>query len=87
MHLLVTGGCGFIGSNFIRHMLDTHERISNRLSFAIVVAALIVGSSLIVLSRIPPTWYEIPIVGLVGYLAAGALGFLLLLSILRHGRL
>jgi len=71
----------------LEKMLDTHERISNRLSFAIVVAALIVGSSLIVLSRIPPTWYEIPVIGLAGYLAAGALGFLLLLSIIRHGRL
>jgi len=25
MHLLVTGGCGFIGSNFIQHMLTVHE--------------------------------------------------------------
>jgi len=25
MHLLVTGGCGFIGSNFIQHMLAAHE--------------------------------------------------------------
>ena len=24
MHLLITGGCGFIGSNFIRHTLRTH---------------------------------------------------------------
>jgi dTDP-glucose 4,6-dehydratase len=31
MHLLVTGGAGFIGSNFIRHMLDTYPeyRITN----------------------------------------------------------
>ena len=27
MNLLVTGGCGFIGSNFIRYMLDKHEDI------------------------------------------------------------
>ena len=25
MHLLVTGGCGFIGSNFIQHMLGIHD--------------------------------------------------------------
>jgi len=25
MHLLVTGGCGFIGSNFIGHMLASHD--------------------------------------------------------------
>jgi dTDP-glucose 4,6-dehydratase len=24
MNILVTGGCGFIGSNFVRYMLDTH---------------------------------------------------------------
>lgn len=27
MKLLVTGGCGFIGSNFIRHMLNTHTDV------------------------------------------------------------
>ena len=24
MHILVTGGCGFIGSNFVRYMLSRH---------------------------------------------------------------
>ena len=71
----------------LEHMLDVHERISNRVSFAIVVGALIVGSSLIVQSRIPPTWHDIPVIGLVGFLAAGGFGFLLLVSIIRHGRL
>ena len=28
MRLLVTGGCGFIGSNFIRDMLTRHEGVS-----------------------------------------------------------
>lgn len=27
MHLLVTGGCGFIGSNFIQHMFATHADV------------------------------------------------------------
>ena len=28
--ILVTGGCGFIGSNFIKHMLDTYDyKITN----------------------------------------------------------
>jgi len=27
-NILVTGGCGFIGSNFIRHMLGTHPEIN-----------------------------------------------------------
>ena len=28
MKLLVTGGCGFIGSNFIMHMLESYPDIS-----------------------------------------------------------
>jgi len=71
----------------LEKLLETHERVANRLSFAIVVAALLVGSSLIVHSQIPPTWHGIPVVGLLGFVAAGLTGFLLLISILRHGRL
>jgi ubiquinone biosynthesis protein len=70
----------------LENLLATHERVANRVSFAIVVAALIVGSSLIVQSRLPPTWHDIPVIGLVGYLAAGAMGFILLAAMIRHGR-
>jgi len=65
----------------------TLDRVSNRISFAIVLAALIVGSSLIILSDIPPRWHSIPVIGLLGFLVAGIMGFWLLLSIIRHGRL
>jgi ubiquinone biosynthesis protein len=71
----------------LEKVLETHERVSNRVSFAIVVAALIVGSSMIVHSELPPTIGEIPVIGLIGFLLAGALGLLLLFSILRRGRL
>lgn len=71
----------------LENMIETNERIANRLSFAIVVGALIVGSSLIVHSRIPPTWYGIPIVGLGGYIVTGVMGMLLLVAIIRHGRM
>ena len=68
-------------------MLRTHEQISNRITFAIVLASIIMGSSLIVLSKIPPMWNDIPVIGLIGFLAAGVLGFWLLISILRHGKM
>ncbi|HDZ23582.1 MAG TPA: AarF/ABC1/UbiB kinase family protein [Desulfobacteraceae bacterium] len=67
-------------------MLSTHDRISNRLAFSIVLASLIIGSSLIVLSGIPPKWHEIPVIGLAGFLVAGVMGFWLLVSILRARR-
>jgi ubiquinone biosynthesis protein len=64
----------------------TLDRVSNRIAFAIVLAALIVGSSLIILSDIPPHWHSIPVIGLIGFLVAGLMGFWLLLSIVRTGR-
>ena len=71
----------------LESMLSTHDRISNRLAFAIVLAALIIGSSLIVLSDIPPKWHEIPVIGLAGFVIAGIMALWLLVSILRRGRM
>ena len=68
-------------------MSAAYDRASSRLAFAIVLASLVVGSALIVLSGIPPKWCEIPVIGLVGFLIAGIMGFWLLVSILRHGKM
>ncbi|WP_420208224.1 ABC1 kinase family protein [Candidatus Electronema sp. JC] len=61
-------------------------RVSNRIAYAIVLAALIIGSSLVVLSGIKPKWHDIPIIGVAGFLLAGCMGFGLLISILRQGK-
>jgi ubiquinone biosynthesis protein len=61
--------------------------VANRLAFAMIVAALIVGSALIIQGGVP-TW-RLPLVGLeiplaqMSFLVAGALGTWLLISILR----
>jgi len=68
-------------------VLKTHDQISNRIAFAIVLASLVIGSALIVLSDIPPKWREIPLIGIVGFITAGLMSFWLLVSILRHGKL
>jgi ubiquinone biosynthesis protein len=68
-------------------LLFTHDRTMNRLAFAIVLAALIIGSSLIVLSGVPPKWLDIPVIGIVGFIVAGLMGFWLLISILRRGKM
>jgi ubiquinone biosynthesis protein len=73
-----------LGVDRLREVLD---QTSNRISFAIVLAALIIGSSVIVHSNLPPHWNGIPIIGLAGFLMAGVMGFWLLLSIIRHGRI
>ena len=67
----------------LRPFFRTLESVSNRITSAIVLASLIVGSSLIVLSKVPPLWHEIPVIGLGGYLASGVMGLLLLRSVSR----
>jgi len=71
----------------LENMLATHDRISNRLSFSILIAALIIGSSLIVISDTPPLVYGISLIGILFFLAAAIMGLWLLVAILRKGKL
>ncbi len=73
--------------NGLDAMLATHDRISNRISFSIIIAALIVGSALIVISEIPPLFYGISLIGIVLFSTAAIMGIWLLVAILRKGRL
>jgi ubiquinone biosynthesis protein len=68
-------------------MLATQDQTSNRISFAIIIAALIIGSALIVISEIPPLVYGISLIGIIGYLVAAVMGFWLLVAIIKKGRL
>jgi ubiquinone biosynthesis protein len=66
-------------------MLATHDRISNRLSFSIIIAALIIGSALIVISETPPLFYGISLIGIILFLGAAILGVWLLVAIIKKG--
>jgi len=68
-------------------VLATHDQISNRISFSIIIAALIIGSALIVISGTPPFVYGISLIGIMLFLAAAIMGIWLLVAILRKGRL
>ncbi len=70
----------------LEQLYHTFDVVSNRIAFSIVVAALIIGSSLIVLSGIPPIVYNIPLIGLIGFAISGLLALWLLIAILRRGR-
>lgn len=68
-------------------ILGTYDQISNRISFSIIIAALVIGSALIVISEIPPLIYGISMIGIIGFLAAALMGIWLLVAILMSGRL
>lgn len=71
----------------LERTLSTHDQISNRISFSIIIASLIMGSALIVISEIPPLFYGISLIGIIGFTAAAVMGIWLLVAILRKGRL
>ncbi len=68
----------------LERLYKTFDVVSNRISVAILVAALIIGSSLIVLANIPPYVFEnVPIIGFIGFVISGLLALWLVIGILR----
>ncbi|MCX9081994.1 MAG: AarF/ABC1/UbiB kinase family protein [Candidatus Methanoperedens sp.] len=67
-------------------LVEELDIISNRLSFSMIIAALIVGSSLIIQTRMSPSLFGVPLLGILGFLIAGFLGLGLLISIIRSGK-
>lgn len=70
-------------SKFIAEM----DKSSNRISFSLVISALIIGSSLIVMANKGPLVYGFPVLGILGFVFAGLLGLALAIGVLRSGRL
>jgi ubiquinone biosynthesis protein len=67
------------------HIIAEVNRASNRLAIALVIAAVIIGSSLIISAEVGPLFFGYPILGLVGFGLAGFLCLGLLIFIFRSG--
>ena len=72
----------FAGLDSMRRTLN---HIFNRVVIAIIVAALLIGSSIIVHSGLPPLVSGIQVVGFTGFIIAALLGIWLVVSIIRNG--
>ncbi len=79
---------------YVRHenidrLTNELDRSSNRLAFSIVIAAIIVGSSVVVSANtnMKVLGFGVQTLGMLGYLIAGVLGAGLLWAIFRSGRL
>ena len=59
------------------------DNVSNRLSFSIILASLIIGSSMIITTGVKPLLFGYPVIGLVGYLISAILGLVVVVSIFR----
>jgi len=65
---------------------DSLSQSINRLSFALLVVAIILGSSLIVVAKVPPLVYHIPLVGIIGYGISAVLTLGLLIKLKKSSK-
>jgi len=62
------------------------DRSSNRITYGLIIAALVVASALIAFVDKGPKYLDVPILAIIGFVVAGLLGLVLISSISREGR-
>lgn len=63
------------------------SRSSNRIAFSLIIASIIIGSSLIVSNSAGPSIHGFPLLGLIGYASAGVLCVWFVILVKLSGRL
>jgi len=90
-HILDSAEKGYLNIKFEHSGLDRivseFNAASNRLSFSLIIAALIVGSSLIIQTGMEPHVWGVPLLGVIGFSISGFFGMGLVIYILRTGRI
>ena len=54
----------------IDHMVNSLQRVTKQIISAFIIVALIIGSSLFIITAIPPLWNDISVVGIFGLILA-----------------
>jgi len=70
----------------LQHFGNQLDRATSRLTMGVVIAALIIGSSIVMTVEHGPKLLGLPLFGLLGFTGAAITGIWLLISIRRSGR-
>jgi len=73
----------------LRGLSEHNETIrfaANRIALGVIIGALIVGSSLIVMTGIKPHLFGYPALGIIGFIFSALLGVYITWDIIRQGR-
>lgn len=70
----------------LENLIAGLDKLSNRIAFSVIIAAIIIGSSLIMQTDQGPHLFGFPFIGIIGYIFAGIMGLWLAIAILRSGR-
>jgi len=71
----------------LENLISALDRSTNRLSYSLILAAIIIGSSLIIQTDKGPHFMGFPVIGVLGFLISGVLGLGLVIMILRSGKM
>lgn len=71
------------GGSLEKHLLHA----SNRLAFALIIASIVVGSATVIGSHAGPHLEGVPLLGIIGFVVAGALGVAWAVIALKSGKL
>ena len=76
-----------LSSTNLKQVLRTFDKDANRLSYALIVSALLLASALLLHTHTPPVWHEVSILGILGLVISSTMGLWLLIAIARSGHL
>lgn len=72
-----------INDEDIKELTDELEESSNRMTIGIILAALVVASALLMLAKVPPLMWGLPLYAIIGLIIAGILFIVLVVSVLK----
>ena len=71
----------------LENLISQMDKVSNRIAFSLIIAALIIGSSIIMQTNKGPLFLGFPMLGIIGFIIAAIMGLWLAVAILRSGKL
>lgn len=81
----MSNGKGTINFKILRldDIIDQADKMVNRITGGVIVASIVIGSSLMINSRVGPTYMGLSIIGLIGYIVSALLGIIILIAMMK----
>ena len=76
-----------LDNNSLESIQSTNNKTGNRIAFSIIIAALIIGSALVITAKTPPFLFGMSFLGFTGIAISAVMGLWLFFAIIRNGRL
>jgi ubiquinone biosynthesis protein len=58
----------------LENLISQMDKVSNRIAFSLIIAALIIGSSIIMQTNKGPLFLGFPMLGIIGFIIAAIMG-------------